>query len=160
MPGFMVYFTDWDMPRQILNAETFKAFFDAVFCYARDGEIPEPFEDHTAQVFFNGFREKIDADIGKYQDKCRKASEAARKSHANASERQQTQADAANTNPNTKPNTNINNNPKTNNKSNDSFNNQFQTEHQDQEQYGGLRMQIEEQQMALRRESDDEELPF
>ena len=100
----MLYFTDWDMPRQILDAETFKQFFDAVFCYARYGEIPPEFGNQTAQVFFDGFKEKINLDVERYQDRCRKASEAAKKSHANANERQQTQANAANT----KTNNNLN----------------------------------------------------
>ena len=111
MPGFMLYFNDWDMPRKILPADVFKIFFDAVFDYARDGEIPPPFDDHSAQVFFDSFMEKINADAGRYQEKCRKASKAAKQSHANASERKQTQANTANTNANTikNINTNINN---------------------------------------------------
>ncbi len=97
-PGFLVYFTDWDMPRKILNAEDFKSFFDAVFCYAQDGEIPPSFDNHVVQIFFDSFTIKLNADNERYQERCRKASEAAKKSHANASERKQTQTDAANTN--------------------------------------------------------------
>ena len=97
-PGFMVYFTDWDMPRKILNAEDFKSFFDAVFCYAQDGEVPPSFENPVVQIFFDSFIIKLNADNERYQERCRKASEAAKKSHANASERKQMQTDAANTN--------------------------------------------------------------
>ena len=52
-PGFMVYFGDWEAPRQLLNPEQFKVFFDAAFNYAQDGEIPGPFEDHMIKVFFD-----------------------------------------------------------------------------------------------------------
>ena len=101
----MVYFCDWDMPRKILNPENFKSFFDAVFCYAQDGEVPPPFDDPIVQVFFDSFMVKLNADNERYQEKCRKASEAAKKSHAKASERKQSQANAANTSTSTNPNT-------------------------------------------------------
>ncbi len=123
-PGFMVYFCDWDMPRQLLNPEQFKVFFDAVFSYARDGETPPPFDDRTAQVFFDSFIEKINADNERYQETCRQRSEAAKKSHRkkqpDASNSMQMQANAANNSTTTIPsistneNTSINKNTITN----------------------------------------------
>lgn len=109
MPGFMIYFNDWDMPRQIMDAEEFKEFFDAVFEYARDGILPPESQNSTVQVFFECFREKINTDTERYRSKCEKASEAAKKSHA-----KQSHANAANTNTNTNPNTNRNTNSNTN----------------------------------------------
>ena len=83
-PGFMMYFTDWDMPRKILNAEDFKIFFDAVFSYAQDGEIPPPFNNLAAQVFFDSFASKLNMDNERYQKICQERSDAAKKSHAQA----------------------------------------------------------------------------
>ena len=181
MPGFMVYFNDWDMPRQILSADAFKAFFDAVFCYARDGEVPPPFSDNITQVFFNTFMEKIRADVEHYQDKCRKASEAAKKSHMNAIERRQTQTNAANTSTNTSINTNINtntsinNNPSINPNNNQQYQNQIQDNSQsqngsiqtqantEQEDCGSAEEECYQKQLEIARmgfDDDDDEIPF
>ena len=127
-PGFMLYFTDWDMPRQILNGNSFKLFFDAVFMYALRGEKPkEPFEDKTLQVFFDSFIHKLDADKQHYNNICNKRSEAAKRSHeTKASNSMQMPANAANinnnTNNNTNSNTNNNNNYNTNNNNNTNHN--------------------------------------
>ena len=107
-PGFMLYFCDWDMPRKILDAVDFKVFFDAVFNYAQNGEIPPPFSNRTVQVFFDSFMEKINVDNERYAKISLERSIASKKSHkAKASKSlqlQQLQANAANTN--TNPNTN------------------------------------------------------
>ena len=132
-PGFMVYFGDWEAPRQLLNPEQFKVFFDAAFNYAQDGEIPGPFEDHMIKVFFDTFMPKLNADNERYQETCRKRSEAAKKSHgANASNSQQMQANAANTNTNPNNNNNTNNNPNTNINPN-VIESQSEYQHQDQD---------------------------
>lgn len=163
-PGFMVYFEDWNMPRQILNAQDFKLFFDAVFEYADGGEIPKPFENHTLQVFFDTFMAKIQKDADRYQDICNKRREAAKKSHAQQSSKsQQMQANAANTNDNY----NINSN-------------QHEYQHEQQRQYqmqkqtqtnGNNQMQnaslqmhggpfTEQEQLVMQRMQTDDDIPF
>ncbi len=163
-PGFMVYFTDWDMPRKILNAEDFKSFFDAVFCYAQDGEVPPSFDNQVVSIFFNSFATKLNADNERYQEKCRKASEAAKKSHANASERKQPQADAANTN----------NNPNSKRipkqyQPESEYQNQSQyqpeSEYQSQSQNSSQRTQADAEEECYRKQLEssryyDEDLPF
>ena len=158
-PGFMVYFCDWDMPRRILDAVNFKEFFDAVFNYAQNGEIPPSFSCSTVQVFFDSFMEKINADNERYQETCRKRSIAAKKSHeaktSNSMQMQQMQANAANTNtnPNTNNNINTNNNNRinSNNNPNSDYNNSNDTN-----------MNIDYQNASMQMQSpyDDDDLPF
>lgn len=156
-PGFMIYFNDWDMPRKILDAENFKSFFDAVFNYAQDGEIPPEFDSQTVQVFFDSFATKLNMDNERYQDVCRKRSEAAKKSHAqaNASNSQQLQANAANTN--TNPNTISNPKTKTKEYQNEYHNqlhNQPQSEYHSQIQDASQQMQTDAARYS------EEELPW
>ena len=42
-PGFMVYYNDWDIVRQLFSAEEFFSFFNAVFDYAQSGVLPETY---------------------------------------------------------------------------------------------------------------------
>lgn len=161
-PGFMIYFTDWDMPRKILDAENFKAFFDAVFKYAQDGEIPQEFDDHAVQVFFDSFMSKLNIDNERYQDVCRKRSEAAKKSHApaNTSESQQMQqmpANAANTN------TNPNSNKISNSKSKEyqpHLEYQYQSQNQPQPEYHSQIKNASQQMQQMQPPDDDPDLPF
>jgi len=124
-PGFMLYFCDWDMPRKILDAVDFKVFFDAVFNYAQNGEIPPPFSNHIVQVFFDSFMEKMNADNERYEKISKERSIASMKSHkARASkcqQMQQLQANAANTN--TNPSTSTSTNTKNNSNPNPDYNN-------------------------------------
>lgn len=81
-PGFMVYFDDWEIPRRLLNDTEFKTFFDAIFDYARDGEVPPSFENQTIEVLYENFKNKIEKDVERYMEVCRKRSEAGKKAHA------------------------------------------------------------------------------
>lgn len=94
-PGFMVYFCDWDIPRKLLEPEAFTAFFNMVFDYAQDGVLPEQYPDKQVQVFFESYRVKIEKDLERYQEVCRKRSEAGKKAH----EKKQMEANAANCSP-------------------------------------------------------------
>lgn len=81
-PGMMFYFEDWDIPRKILDHIQFKVLFDALYDYARDGVIPDMIPDDTVRVFFDTFRQKVDRDAERYNDTCRKRSEAGKKAHS------------------------------------------------------------------------------
>ena len=94
-PGFMVYFNDWDAPRRLLTPEQFKEFFDAVFSFARDGEIPPASECAAVNVFFDCIKEKIELDAAKYRETCQRRSEAAKQKQANASKCKQLHAKAS-----------------------------------------------------------------
>lgn len=152
-PGFMVYFEDWNLPRQLMTAEQFKRFFDAVFVFVQDGTYPEGFEDNTLKVFFETFSGKIIKDNTRYEETCKKRSAAAKKSHggndrqqleANASNCMQDFADAANTNTNPNPNinSNINLNTNTNRTGNTNNQSQLQQQHENQRENTSRQMPI------------------
>lgn len=89
-PGMMFYFEDWDIPRKILDHIQFKVLFDALYDYARDGVIPDMIPDDTVRVFFDTFRQKVDRDAERYNDTCRKRSEAGKRLIASKSRHLQT----------------------------------------------------------------------
>ena len=80
-PGFMNYFDDWDLPRQLFNAEDFHRFYCAVYDYARDGKLPEELPTKELRLFFENFKIKMDNDENRYQEVCQKRSEAGKKAY-------------------------------------------------------------------------------
>lgn len=126
-PGFMNYFDDWDLPRQLFAAEDFQLFYNAVYDYARDGKLPPELPSKELRLFFQNFKIKIDNDEDRYKEVCQKRSEAGKKAHA-----KQEQANDSNSQPTSTATS------ESNTKSNQQqtqYQNQYQPQQQRQSQY-------------------------
>jgi len=139
-PGFMVYFDDWDIARRLLPPEEFAEFFNDVFEYAQNGVLPNGFSSRQIEVFFDSFRIKVEKDLLRYQDICRKRSEAGKKAH----EKKQTETKGGTCQPT----------PESTSSSR-SIPNEYQTYYQTQPQ-----RQTQQQDHYQSNDFTDEDLPF
>ncbi len=76
--SFLVYF-DWGDPFDRLDDEALGRLFRGVFNFAKSGELPE-FDDPTLSIIFSFIKTTIERDKTSYEERCRKNSEAGKKS--------------------------------------------------------------------------------
>lgn len=149
-PGFMVYYNDWDIVRQLFSAEEFFSFFNAVFDYAQSGVLPGTYPSKQVEIFFNNYKEKIQKDAERYEDVCRKKSEAGKKAHMKKSG---DEANASNSRPNT-----ISSSDSMPNQNEYEYEEQYQPQPQQQHQYQPQRQR--ETEYDSRQMNGEVELPF
>ena len=76
--SFLVYF-DWGEPFERLDDEALGKLFRGMFRYAQNGELPE-FDDPTLSIIFSFVKTALERDKATYEERCRKNSEAGKKS--------------------------------------------------------------------------------